>query len=69
MSRKRRSLEMSLEEIRHQLRMHELELREVLLARKHSKGWAEAYRYDAVIKYHRHRIENYRSMIKKEEQQ
>lgn len=69
MSRKKRSLEMSLEEMRHQLRMHELALKEVQLARKHSKGFAEAYRLDAVIAYHERRIIDYREMIKKEEQQ
>lgn len=71
MPRKRRNPgdEMSVHEMKMQVLMHESALKEVRLARKHSKGWAEARRWDAVIAYHERRIIDYREMIKKEEQQ
>lgn len=59
---------MSLEDMRKQLHMHEEAFADAKERRAKSTAWKDCCVYDGVIKYHEHRIENYRSMIKKEEQ-
>jgi len=69
MSRRIKSDGMSIEEMRKQLRMHEEALADAKERRAKSTAWKDCCVYDGVIKYHEYRIEDYRSMIKKEEQQ
>lgn len=59
----------SLEDMRKQLHMHEEALADAKERRANSTAWKDCYVYDGVIKYHEFCIENYRSMIKNEEQQ
>lgn len=59
---------MSLEDMRKQLHMHEEALADAKERRAKSTTWKDCCVYDVVIKYHEYRIEDYRSMIKKEEQ-
>lgn len=60
---------LSLEEMRKQLRMHEEALVDVEERDRNSKRWYDHIHYKYAAEYHRHRIENYKCMIKKEEQQ
>ena len=69
MSRRIKNDGMSIEEMRKQLRMHEEALADVEERDRNSKRWWDHIHYKYTAEYHRHRIESYRSMIKKEEQQ
>lgn len=60
---------MSLEDMRKQLHMHEEALADAKERLANSKAWKDCFIYKRVVEYHEFRIENYREMIKNEEQQ
>lgn len=66
--KRRKTDGMSLEDMRKQLHMHEEALADAKERLANSKAWKDCFIYKGVVKYHEFRIENYREMIKNEEQ-
>lgn len=66
--KRRKTDGMSLEDMRKQLHMHEEALADAKERLANSKAWKDCLIYKGVVEYHESRIENYREMIKNEEQ-